>query len=79
MKEGTSSGSNQLNNPLCWAQLRDDASGYMTDWSRGTTWEEYARRIARECGTSLKVMHPDGTWRRWSPHELVPPDENAPR
>ena len=68
-----------LSNPLRWATIRDDASGYMTDHSSLTTWRRYAARIADEFGTSLQVMQPDGSWRNWSPQELGPPDEDAPR
>ena len=76
---GSRAGVISLSHPRRWATTRDDASGYMTDHSSLTTWWHYASRIAREFGTSLKVMRPDGTWRKWSPQELVPPGEVAPR
>ena len=75
MKEGTTSGINKLNSPLHWATLSDDASGYMTDHARLTTWWEYAARIRRAFGTSLKVIQPDGTWRKWAPDALSALDE----
>ena len=77
-RRGSRAGVISLSHPRTWVTTHDDASGYMTDHSSLTTWWRYARRIADQFGTSLKVMQPDGTWRKWSPQELVPPGENAP-
>ena len=64
---GTSAGEQHLNDPRCWARIKDDAHG-----GCGGAWFAYAALLRTHRGLDLKAMRPDGTWRPWSPLELDP-------